>query len=304
MASSSTSLLQPSYPPPPSTTSLHSSEPEAWRPNTRPRLQPGALLDIDQGPFYDILTEWLLIEDVCGLDSALCQKWRRPEFLQLLATKVLLFNREQIHMLTVPNRDSHTHRALGVAALKWILKRGIHLASLRLRNVYDTAERQSIRDAVASLALNDRFDKLETISLFNCSYIKDTDLAAILSKCYSSAKSIDIHLCGLTESAAALIKRCTKLEAFAANGNESDADMAEIFQSCQKLRKVNLFACHNSLTDEVVHSVAAQFPLLEHLNLLGCSAVSDVAVRRVAESCPLLQYVNLAIGVPISRTRL
>jgi hypothetical protein len=78
-----------------SSISLLPSEPEAWRPNTHPKFQPGALLDIDQGPLYDIFTEWLLIEDVCGLDSALCQKRRRAEFLALLATKVLLFNREE-----------------------------------------------------------------------------------------------------------------------------------------------------------------------------------------------------------------
>jgi hypothetical protein len=191
------------------------TEPEPWRPNTRPRLPAGALLDIDQGPLYDIFTEWLLIEDVCGLDSALCNKRRRAEFLELLATKVLLFNREEKKVLTL-QRDSHTHKDLGAAALNWILKRGIHLASLHLPVSYDIriAEKNSIRDAVASLALNGRLDKLETISLNFCRYINNADLVAIISKCYRSAKSIDVRVCGLTKSSAAHIKRCSKLEAF------------------------------------------------------------------------------------------
>jgi bacterioferritin-associated ferredoxin len=46
------------------------------------------------------------------------------------------------------------------------------------------------------------------------------------------------------------------------------------------------------LTDEVVLSVAAYCPLLEHLEFAYCSAVSDSAIRRVAESCPLLQWIN------------
>jgi hypothetical protein len=143
-----------------SSNSLLPLEPEQWRPNTRPKLQPGALLDIDQGPLYDILTEWLPIEAVCALDSALCQRWRRAEFLALLETKVLLFNREPIVVLTEPIVNSHTHRALGAAALNWVLKRGIHLASLYLvppaYNVTE-AEKQGIRDAVASLVLNGPF---------------------------------------------------------------------------------------------------------------------------------------------------
>jgi hypothetical protein len=60
------------------------------------------LLDIPDDLLFDIFTEWLRLGDVCGLDSALCQKSRRPYFLALISTKVLLFNREQIIVLTVP----------------------------------------------------------------------------------------------------------------------------------------------------------------------------------------------------------
>jgi hypothetical protein len=192
-----------------------------------------------------------------------------PYFVQLISTKVLLFNREEIDVLDRFSHFSLKHRALGAAALNWILKRGIHLASIFLPKHYglSAAGQKSIREAVASLALNGRLDKLETISLNHCFYIKDVDLAAILSKCYSSAKSIDIQGCALTESSAAHIKRCTKLEAFAASGNESAADMAEIFQTCRKLRKVDLSGFGDDLTDEVVQSVATTLPLLEHLDL-------------------------------------
>ncbi len=248
------------------------------------------MLDIADDIWYDIFTEWVKIKDVCRLDSALCHKGRRPAFLQLISLKVLLFNREEINVLEM-NQESFTHSELGEASLKWILKRGIHLASLRLPDHrLNATDQQSIRDAVASLVLDGRFDKLEMISLRACSYIKDADLAAIFLKCYGSVKIIDIRACGLIESSAAHIKRCTKLEAFAANGNESAADMAEIFQSCPRLRKVVL---GSRLTDEVVLSVAAHCPLLEHLDFGYCSAVSDSAIRRVAESCPLLQWIKL-----------
>jgi bacterioferritin-associated ferredoxin len=67
----------------------------------------------------------------------------------------------------------------------------------------------------------------------------------------------------------------------------------EIFQAFRKLRKVDLGASSSRLTDEVLQSVAADCPLLEHLSLCGCSTVSDTAIRTVVESWTLLQFVNL-----------
>jgi hypothetical protein len=80
--------------------------------------------------------------------------------------------------------------------------------------------------------------------------------------------------------------RCTRLEAFAAQGNESVADIVEIVQSCRKIRKLNLRRFNLDLT------VVASCRLLEHLDVGGCTAVSDAAIRTVIKSCPLLKYVN------------
>jgi len=299
-SSSSSSSSSPTAP------SLLPAEPLPWRPNTRPKLPPGALLDIDQGPLYDIVTEYLEIEDICHLDSALCHKKRRAEFLALVSTKVLLFERIEIDVLEPFSVSSIT--PLGAAALIWILTRGIHLASLHLpecRNNNDDismsiTDQESIRESIASLAQDGRLDKLETISLGECTYINDADLLGILSKCHRSVKSINIRGCGLTESSASLVKNCTKLEAFAACGNESAPDLVSIFQSCRKkLRKVDLSAFSGRLTDEMVQSVAENCRLLEHLDVRCCFSVSDENVRKVAESCPLLQYVDF-FGIDIT----
>jgi hypothetical protein len=231
---------------------------------------------------------------VCGLDSALCNKWRRAEFLELVSRRVLLFNREEIDVLKL-RLTTRVHNYLGAVALRWIQKRGIHLASLVLADSSDinAAEQQCIRESVASLALNGLLDKLETCDLNGCSYIKNADLAAILSKCYGSIKSMGIQDCGLIVSSAAHIKRCTRLEAFDANGTESPAEMVAIFESCRKLRSVDLQDLGHRLTDEVLFSVAAHFPLMERINIQCCNTVSDAAIRALAESCPLLQSIFL-----------
>jgi hypothetical protein len=105
-----------------------SNEPLPWRPSTTKALPLGALMDIADDLLFDIFTEWLLLEDVCRLDSAICQNWRkrREEFLRILSSKVLLFNRESL------DNQFQTHRALGLPQLKWILRRKIHLAALCL----------------------------------------------------------------------------------------------------------------------------------------------------------------------------
>jgi hypothetical protein len=270
--------------------SLLPSEPEPWRTNPRPRLPPGHLLDIPDGPIYDILTMYLRIEDVRGLDSALCNKRRRAEFLELVSRRVLLFNREDVLSYSF---TSQVHRRLGAGALRWILTRGIHLASLDPFSRANAAKQQSIRESVRSFAFNGLLDKLESIYLSDCTYMKDADLAIILLKCYGSIKSIDIRGCGVTESSAPYIKRCTKLEAFAPKGNESAAEMIQIFQACPKLRKANLSVFRIRLTDEVLYSMAAHCLLIEHLDIARCTTVSDPAIQRIAESCPLLQWINV-----------
>jgi hypothetical protein len=267
--------------------SLLPSEPLPWRPSTRPKLPPGALLDIDQGPLYDIFTEYLELEDICHLDSALCLRWRREEFLALVSTKVLLFNREIIQIVNI---STMTHDSLRAPEMNWILKRGIHLASLSLDDEGDA----STRDAVAALAFNGRLDKLETVNISYCAYIKDADLATILRGCYRSVNSISIRGCGLTDSSAMYVKHCSELEAFVPQGNESAADLAEIFQACRKLRRVHLDQFGNRLTDDVVQSVVAHCPFLEHFDIGFCTAVSDAAITKVAESCPLLRVVRLS----------
>ena len=264
-----------------------------WLDPSRPKLPPGALFAIPDDLLADIYTIWLRLKDVCRLDTAVCSKIWRPPFLRLVSTKVLRFNREEIDVLDGFNLSTTTHMALRLPTLNWILKRGIHLASLRLPDLHkgNEAEKKSIRAAVSSLVSEGRLDKLETIDFKCCSYIKDVDLAAILTKSYASMKSVDIRYYGLAESSVAYIKRCTGLEAFAAQGNESTFDMVEIFQSCRKLRKLNLSLCYNILTDEVVQSVAAHCRFLEHLNIGGCYAVSEAAIIRVAKN---LLFLNLS----------
>ena len=83
-----------------------------WLDPSRPKLPPGALVAIPDDLLADIYTIWLLLKDVCRLDSAVCSKIWRPPLLRLVSTKVLRFLREEIDVLDPENLCTTTHRAL------------------------------------------------------------------------------------------------------------------------------------------------------------------------------------------------
>jgi hypothetical protein len=253
------------------------------------------MLDIPDDLLYDIFTINLRMIDVCGLDSALCNKKRRPEFLRVVSTKVLLFNREYIDVVS-RLENSCKNLPLRSQQLAWILKRGINLASLQIRRYTSDTENAKIRKAVASLVRNGQLDRLETIDAYFCSYIKDQDLAALLSTCNKSVKSIDLrtdHKSGLTTSSAAHIKRCTRLEAFGAHGNESAADLVDIFQACPKLRYVDLQAFRGTSRGVTLMMIEEHCAKLEALEVAGCPSVSGAGLALVAKQCSKLKSVTV-----------
>ena len=268
----------------------------------RLKLRPGALLAIADDLLADIYTIWLLLPDICRLDSAVCAKWLRPDFLRLVSTKVVRFLREETYtpLAGIWFSVNKTHRELKIKSLNWILKRGINLASLRLsRPLWVLSDRitltspreeeTSICTAVASLASAGLLDKIETLDIRDCGFIRDSDLAVVIEKSYKSIKHIDIRNCdSLTERKAAEIKRCTGLETFQPYGNETAVEMKDIFQACNKLKTVFLELSHS--TPDIMRSVAKNCRLLEHLEAIG-NNVCDEGIRLVAESCPLLEYV-------------
>jgi hypothetical protein len=179
--------------------------------------------------------------------------------------------------------------------MDWILKRGINLALLRLLPDFCIAQKEKaeIRSAVISLVDHGLLNKVETVDLRRCSYIGDHELATVLVKGCGSVKSVDIRQClGLDRSMAPEIKRCTELEAFRPYGNETVAEMKEIFKDCKKLKTVVMGEAHS--TDELVKSIAEHCRLLAHLDVYG-EAVHDESVIRVAFSCPLLVFVRLTL---------
>jgi len=271
------------------------SEPLPWRTNTRPKLPPGVLLDIDQGPLWDILTEFLRLEDVCRLDSALCNKSRRHDFLQLVSTEVLRFGAPY-------DRTSPSFvRMTTIGEMHWIMRRGMHLVSLGVPPSsadLSSVDEEGIHNAVTSLANQGSINKLECLSLRRCCFMTDNSVVSVLTKCLNSLKTLDLRGSaladddvegwGITESTSEYIKQCTNLSTFFSSGNDR---MIEIAQSCRNIRDLNLSSFADKLTDDTVMKVVVHLPTLELLCLSGCKSITDDSIKMVATCCPSLRRI-------------
>ena len=263
----------------------------SWLDPSRPKLPPGALMAIADDLLADIYTIWLPLKDLCRLDSAVCAKWLRPDFLRLVSTKVLLFLREEIDMLDEKEKDEDEDavRCLNLPELNWILKRGIHLASLRLFRMDGTED--AICEAVVSLIHKGIFDKLESIFIKQL-FISDALLASILTRCAVSLKSFNASGHMIITSSWKHLRHCVGLREWIPGGNEPEADFLNILRGCPSLKKINLSLFGTHLTDVMVYSVSA-LRQIEYVSLAGCSNVSDMAIQRVVTACKNIKWISL-----------
>jgi hypothetical protein len=262
---------------------------------SRPKLPPGALLAIIDDFLMDIYTIWLRLKDICRLDSAVCAKWLRPNFLRLVSAKVMLFLREKIDVLDHKSLTTTTHEALRLPALNWILKRGIHLATLRLPRIGDISisEQECICAVLPSILNIGLLEKVEVINFKGCDYLSYRDISSeIIDQSSKSLKSIEITGIDFIVFPKNILC-CERLEAFASTSEQS---IVAVIGSCKKLRKlVCLYGdmLSDMLSDMTMQSLQVHGRQLEHVFLGRCTAVSDAAIRNLVELCPRLKVFGI-----------
>ena len=67
-----------------------------------------------------------------------------------------------------------------------------------------------------------------------------------------------------------------------------------IGSSWPRLREVNLWLASSAVTDALVVQLAEGCPSLEHVDLFGCTSITDKAVTALARNCYWLKYLNLS----------
>ena len=67
-----------------------------------------------------------------------------------------------------------------------------------------------------------------------------------------------------------------------------------IVSSWPRLREVDLWLASSAVTDALVVQLAEGCPSLEHVDLFGCTNITDKAVTALARRCSWLKYLNLS----------
>jgi Leucine-rich repeat (LRR) protein len=99
---------------------------------------------------------------------------------------------------------------------------------------------------------------------------------------------------GDIKDASTLMRRCFNIEYLDFSRVivlQNDVLIIAIIKRSSNLRYLEI--SHNDIGDEVIEALAYTCHKLEHLELDGCSFVSELSICNVIHSCPRLQYLEL-----------
>ena len=74
----------------------------------------------------------------------------------------------------------------------------------------------------------------------------------------------------------------------------TSAAFANLTKSCRHLIHIEMWP---AVTDALVVQLAEGCPSLEHVDLFGCTSITDKAVMALARSCSWLKYLNLSNSI-------
>jgi bacterioferritin-associated ferredoxin len=228
----------------------------------------------------EIFTKLLLLDDVCRLDTAMCDKNRRRLFLECVGSESCVWQGDE-------------NRYFSSAMISWLYTRSIKIRHLKCkcnRNKTDAAMKVGrcwsylqwlsikghiVDDGVIEIAAS--CPNLQSIELIGCSI---TDRSIIrLSECCPHLHSLNLSFCdGIT-----------------------DTSIIRVAERIPNLNKLTLATCRK-ITDKSIIKVAEHCPSLYSLSLQQCFLVTDMGIIRVAEGCPNLRHLNLANCMRISDT--
>ena len=243
------------------------------------------------------ILSYLGMRNICLIDIAVSNTAERVIWLTCLSANYLAIFSEYEHC-----KDS----------LRWLVKRGIRLESLKIRDKrcreteringstllgLDMSSLRcinlsgcSIGDEEVSLMAHG-CPLLSAICLSGCERITDASCIT-LGRCCRQLISIDIERCkNITDKG---LEGCPPSSKFNLSYCEKITDMgiSALAQSCSALSCINLSNC-KKITDMGISAIARCCPLLSNIDLSDCEKITDTGVSALASGCPLLDIINL-----------
>lgn len=126
-------------------------------------------------------------------------------------------------------------------------------------------------------------DRLERLTLVNCSSLSADALAMILPRC-PNLVAVDLTMVVETDDRAivSLAECASRLQGINLTGckNVTDAGVMALAQNCPMLRRVKLNGVEQ-VTDGPISALARNCPLLLEIDLNKCKLITDVAIRHI-----------------------
>jgi hypothetical protein len=215
-----------------------------------------------------MFTELLSLDDICRLDTAMCNKKRRPLFLEIVGSCVW---------------QGDKNRELSSFAISWLYNRSIKIRHLKFkRSETDIAMKVS------------RFgSSLHQLSISDPNIV-DESIIEIVANCLN-LQSIELLDCSITDkSIIRLAECCPDLHSIFVSfcANITDTSIIRLAEKCTKLQILDLSGCIN-ITDASIVKLAERCPMLHSLDLSLCPHVTDAGIIRLSEGCPKIKRLRL-----------
>ncbi len=220
---------------------------------------------LPQDIFFTIISEYLSIQDLCRVDTSICNTSGRSFFLQSLSANPLVYWSDKR-----PSFDDDL-RDLPLSFVQWQSVKNVTLKTLRLNG-----------ENFAFPAIDGPFPMLEKVQQLNITGCNQACAKYLYDQ---------------------VIPSCTNLTTFiVSNVLLSTADIELIVASlcvyCKQLKVLRLYL-EGHLTNETVEWMAdpENLPLLENITVSSDSdanSLEDGPMIRFVQSCPRLQYVYLS----------
>ena len=252
-----------------------------------PRTESCVLLELPDGLFNNILLDWLRIQDVAPLDSALCNTTLRPQFLRRIDND----NFGAFFNTVAPVQTS----------LDWLLSRKLrvkwmHIWLPHVNEVKVRALLQLMGEYLRTLDFGG--DNVFLVPFHdiasNCPNIK-----VLRMRAGTIDESLREVLLGLKHLQELRLSQCSGLEAAWFHGFRSellqvlkistiatDEILVAVAEMCPNLQWLEI-AFSMGVTDNGVIAVARGCVHLELFNALSCSLITDKSIEQLAVHCRL-----------------
>lgn len=241
------------------------------------------MLDLPDCLLREVYVEWLLVKDLCMIDTAVQSKEQRKRFLDILANETVVMDGQlvdyKMSRRSPPSPESAT--VSDVDYLRWLSKRNLSIKRIQ----FTKADHVIFSLANCICFISDKcFHTLEELNMSSCTYVNDLFLLHIVLKCKNLKNLIldgceditDDSMTGIAENCKELvfldISNCLGL---------TQPGILYFIKECHTLKCLQAYSCDAFITDEVIVQLAENCPDIEKLDLGMCHELTDNSIIKL-----------------------